>query len=187
MSTPKLWCSGPVHFFAGVGSGGTAVYFGTSEGSPNVDHRPTWAPLRNDLAGERPMDKSFQGEEGYISADFNRWDEGVYATMAGKGSPGRARGTHAAGDLGRLALFEGCAYQLWLQFPYSAKSAMDDMPAGYHYWACTLEGDTMPANGMRPRKIRLLWHAMKYLTPGPNNSVLAYLYNHDMTGITVAA
>src|SRR5579859_623880 len=87
MATPFV--TGPAHMFVGttrVTNGvpqgaGVVFYLGTSEGSPDIDIKPVYEPVYNDLSGSTPFDLSYMGEEAYITADLTRWNEAVYAAI----------------------------------------------------------------------------------------------------------
>lgn len=176
------YVTGPAHVFVEV-TGGVA-YLGTTERTPKILIRPAWEPLFNDIGGKVPFDMSYEGEEAFISGDFNRFNESVYADMAARASALSApvRGIDTPGNIGALMLTEKLTINLWMLFPYTAKPAMNPagnaMPSGYHFYATYLVGpDELEPLGTTPRKIRLIWHALRIFDAQGNFN----LYDHDMS------
>ena len=178
--------TGPAHLFCGLGSGGAAEYLGTAEVTPRIENDPQYMPLWNDIGATRiPTDICYQGEQAYVSADITRWNESTYAKLAAHPRPNGTRGTNVGGDLGTLLLLEGFTFTLWIQFPYSAlKAAYSTQPLGYRYAnAYVLGPDVLEPLGTQPRKNRIIWHCLRLLAPSTNNSIAAFLYDNDTTGL----
>lgn len=183
MSAPQQWCTGPAHVFVGLGSGGAPLYFGSCERFPRPVFSPVFIENPNDIAGGKPLDKSFQGEDAVLSGDFTRWDEPMFAQMQARPNYGGTRGVVTGGGLGAFMGQEGYSYPVWIQYPYSAKAAMNNLPAGYRFRQCWLEGPDHVEPGTTPYKIRIMWYALPIYVPDTNNSIRAILYDHDMTGL----
>jgi hypothetical protein len=182
-----LKSTGPAMFYAGVGPGGTPVFVGTCERAPNLQVRPAFVPHKNSIAGDLANDQCFQGEEGWVTADLNRWDDSALALLQARANVGAPRGTYPAGTLGRMMLLEGAAYRLYVQFPFAAKLAMIGMPAGYRWIAAYLAGPDDLTPGTGANRFRLVWHALTVRWAGANNAPQGKLYDHDMTGLPLAA
>jgi hypothetical protein len=185
MSIP--YCTGPAFFFVnihqGSGSSGTA-YFGTCERTPRMSIEPSFTGVMNDLGGQKiPYDELYDGEHGFVSADFSKYNEGVYAALAARPYRGSPRGTNGPGDIGTLMMTEGYYVELWVQFPYSAKAAFmaNAMPAGYHFPVCTIHKDDLTA-GTVPKKVNLLFHALRGFS-NPAQGGTFTCYDHNMTGL----
>ena len=160
--------TGPAHVFLGIGANGAPLYLGTTEHTPRIRVRPGWSPVFNDIAGGViPYDMVYEGEEAFISGDWNRYNEQTLSIMQARprhNATGSVRGVNIAGDIGTLMLTEGQAYAMYLYFPYSSKPAYvaAGMPAGYHFYAVFLEGpDDMDRLGTIDRINRLQWHALR--------------------------
>ncbi len=179
------WVTGPGHIFIANNVGGVPQYLGTAEVSPRIEIRPANTLYFNSIFSTRiPMDWSDQGEEAFTSVDLNRWDETVYRQITSRPRFTGTRGTYAVGDFGTLVAFENYAYQVWIQFPNSAKAAMTNMPAGYHFILSRLIGPDMidPIN-TDPSKRRLVFHHLPLLAYGAGNLTVGVLYNHDMSAL----
>lgn len=176
----SLFVTGACHAFLGVGTGRSGLYLGTSEGTPHIDIIPAYQEVRNDIGGDTPMDTSYQGRRGVISYDFTRWNEAVLAKAAASnpfsGRPAIAgssaslfqRGLDFDYDIGALMLTEGYAYDLWVVFPFAIKSTyLNRMVAGYHFPCCFLDAESHHSLGSRPKKVRLVWHALRVFVPQP--------------------
>lgn len=172
--------SGPVHFFfRNYNRAGTPIYIGTCETRPRIISKPTYRPVYNDIGGDVPFDRLYQGEEHLIIGTFTRWEEIAVREMQnrplssfGQGAPGSLlrRGRITAGDTGTLMVTEGFAYELLLYFSHFAKTffAGNAMPPGYRFKAAYLEGPDDRENGTCDNKFRLIWYAGRRLTMAPS-------------------
>ncbi len=179
----STFVNGPAHIFLGVPSVGAGIissvlssatrapnYLGTTEGSPSVSLDPVpLRPLYNDMAGDRPLDKSYQGRTAVISCDFTRWNEDVLASAQAANPFGGVRGFDSALDIGALMLNEGYAFPLYMAHPFAAKAAYKaaGLPSGFTFWACLVEQDSIPQGGTKPKKVRLVFQALPVLVPSP--------------------
>ncbi len=170
---------------------GSPVFFGHTEGSPEIDIEPDWEQVFVDLKGsKKPYDFLYAGESALISGVFTRWNESVLSVMQARvaGTGGR-RGHNGAADIGTLMLTEGFSYPMWMQFPFATlKPAMSTEPAGYHWFNVFLLGpDRLSSNGTRPRKVQLFWVAVSALSiPGSGSGDGGWswdLYDHNMAAI----
>lgn len=151
------WCTGPALIYAGVGGGGSPVFFGTAESTPVIDERPNYEPLMNDLGGSMiPFDFSHQGADAVVTATMTSWKESVFTAMRAYGGP--LPGVSAPGDIGAFMFLEGRSFPLWVVFPYAAKTAMAGLPPGYRFFAAFLQGPVSQSAGTRPRKVNLTWY-----------------------------
>lgn len=180
--------SGAAHlaYFFPAGSSSTFAntlqYVGTAERSPRIQTRKGWIPLFNDLGGPSiPFDMCYEGEESFISADLTRWTEAVYSAMTAIPT-NTVRGFNGVGDIGTLMMTEGVAGTLFVLFPYTTLKPLTygTQPAGYRFVRAWLEGpDDLDPLGTQPRKIRLVWRALRgfqLTSDGPTFS----LYDHNM-------
>lgn len=164
------------------------VYLGTALVSPEIEIIRGWLPWYDDEQGTTlPADELYEGEESWVTADLNRFNEGVYAAIASVISRaaigGGVRGLNFAGDVGTSMVYEGFTYPLLLQFPYSGKPifAVNGLPPGYRYFNATLAGpDRLAPMGTQVRKTRLVWRCREYLDL---DSGAMALYDHSMNGV----
>lgn len=183
----QLYSTGPAHLFVGaITTGGvTPFYLGTAEVKPQIEIVPQFEPVHNDLGGAVPFDKSYEGEEAFIGADLNRYNEAVYAGLAARPNslvPGAIRGLNTALDVGTLMLTEGKNIVVWVVFPFFVKAAMraGGMPAGYRFPGCTVVGPDKLETGTRARKVHLLFHALRQWSPVTGAFLL---YDHNVSGL----
>lgn len=183
----QLWVTGPAHIYFAFpnGSGGqnTPVYFGTCEDAPYIEIIPHYEDVRNSIGGTVPFDKSYQGELALIDLDLNRYNEGVYATLAARpraGAGGGPRGTNVAGDVGTLMLTEGFCTGVYVKFDYGAAGAAPKqafigggMPFGYHFPFCVPAGpDKLKGLGTTPRKTNVMLFALRGFNPATQTFTL---------------
>jgi hypothetical protein len=180
----RQYVTGPAHLFVGVFDR-VPKYLGTAERWPKITERPNFSPTFNDAGGHVPFDVAYEGNEAFTVAQLSRWTEVVYAQLANR--PHRSqfgRGTNVNGDIGTLMVQEGRTYPLWVWFPYAAlkPAAFPDMPAGYRFPNAYLAGpDDLEPLGTTPRKVMLIFHALRGFDAGKNTFLL---YDHDMSGIS---
>lgn len=175
----QLWTTGAAHFWLGVGDSlGQAstkpAYLGTCEGSPNIEVLPQYKDVQEDIAGEVPTDVCYMGRRATITADFTRWNERTYEKAASVNpfstnllvDGNRPQlGYDFDTDIGTLILREGYSYQLFIAFPFQRKDKFRDMPPGYRFPCAFLDRESLYSLGSRPRKIRLVWHALRQPNP----------------------
>ena len=172
MSQP--WTTGPALLYCGVGSSFAPLFLGTCERPPRITLRPEYEAYFNDLAGQRiPMDQVFQGEDGIVSIDLNRWDESVLTAIQARprhSASGSIRGTLQAGDIGTMMKTEGFDYPLWMKFPYFSKAAYAAGVPGYKFYQAHLLGpDDMDQLGTMPRRNRLVFYCSQLWTLSSGN------------------
>lgn len=160
------------------------LYLGTAEVTPRIEIHRGYAGWYDDEGGTTlPADDLYEGEEGLIVADINRWNEPAYAFVASivnrLGAPS-VRGFDAPQSVGSSLTYEGFRYPLWVQFPYAAKPefALAGMPACYRFFSCNLLGpDVLEPLSHVPSRRRLVWRARRILSVVTG---FAGLYDHDM-------
>lgn len=179
--------TGACHIYPGIGAGKSYVYLGTAEMTPRLEIRPEHVPYFNSILSTRvPLDWCDQGFANVFMADINRLNMPVAAGMFSRPNPGGVFGLQAAGDLGTLVIQEGFSYPLCIQFPYSAKPAMQTgsggaMPAGYVFANARLVGpDSWEPLNMTPLKIRFVWELLPTTTVGANNMTVAQYHVSQM-------
>lgn len=117
------------------------------------------------MGGDVEFDTSYQGRRATISGDFTRWNELTYAQCVTANPFGGVRGTDLDVDIGALMLTEGYAYSTILVFPFAIKAAYSgQLIRGYRFPCTWIEQESLHQMGSRPRKIRLVWHALRQFT-----------------------
>lgn len=173
----QLWTTGPAHWFVSPPAPtvasmlSAAAYLGTCEEPPDIDKRPAWEPVFNQLGGTKvPFDQLFEGEDALIDATVNRFNMPPqialddYVRTPGILAGGAATpGVSEPGDIGTLMLTESRCHVLIVVFPYTAKAAYAGQEAGYLFPSVLLEGNTVRRVGTVARAARLVWHAIRTL------------------------
>jgi hypothetical protein len=190
----QVYTTGAVPIWCGVGGpSALPLLLGWAEKFPRIQIRPAFSPVFCDLGGQRvPLDYMFEGEEAIITADVIRFNEGTYRIIADRAATGLggnlgARGYSDPGEIGTLMVQEKIAYPLWLPFLYAAKALMPGMPSGYHFFRCFLEGPDELEQGTVPRKLRMLWHAVRDLDMTVSEAEGAgrlSLYDNDCSAVS---
>jgi hypothetical protein len=197
MAVGQLYVTGPANFFVGVinASPGSALYLGTAEIEPSIEIRPFEEEVFNDLGGNRvAFDTSDQGQDAFIVYELSRWVEPVVQAVvtlpapgsAVSGSPTNQRGTYPPGGMGTLAMTEGQAITLFIQFPYVAKLAYTLMNPGYRFPVCKLMTEDYSRLGTRARRITLGWHARRTFDTTVSNAYgtgQMVLYDFNVAGL----
>jgi hypothetical protein len=189
----QTYTTGAVPIWCGVGgTSGQPLLLGWAEKTPRVQIRPEFLPVFCDLGGQRvPLDYMYSGEEGLITADIIRFNEATYRIIADRGATGLGgnlglRGVNDPGEIGALMVQEKIAYPLWLPFGYSGKATMVGEPGGYHFYRCFLEGPDELEMGTVPRKLRMVWRAVRDLDMSLTNNLGAgrlALYDNDCSAV----
>jgi hypothetical protein len=190
--------TGPVDIWVGIASGGTPVFLGHGERGPRIRIRRSYRPMYCDLGGDAvPFDQAHQGEMGIVSVILTRWNERVYKVIADAATTGLGgnlgnRGQQDPGQIGSLMVLEGLAYDLWLRFPFAAKTvyAAGGMPAGYHFYKAMLDQeDDHDDLGTHPKRLGLTWTCLRSFDVSVTNNYGAgrfRLYDHDLTALAGA-
>lgn len=189
--------TGPVHVYTATRStfpantlltypsAGNIDYLGTGEIAPDFIKQPKFDPVFNDLGGSLPWDYLFQGEEALIPLTLTVWNQSVANKVAALPLANGTEGSYAANDIGTLMITEGCAYHMWLHFPYySNKSIFQTagMLAGYHLWAAWADGPLVYSGGTKANKVRINFKGAR-LYQGASTGNGWKLYDHTMTYI----
>lgn len=179
----QLYCTGPAHVWLQISPGGAPSYLGTCEESPDIEIRPEFEPVRNDIGGVKvPFDMSYQGEDALIVLDLNRWDEDVLRAcqaLPGTSAGGNTRGQSGPLDVGTLMLTESKTIPVYIVFPFNSKPAMARMPQGYRFFAAyNLGPHRNRPLGTRPRKVLTAFHAIRSFDPAHGTFLL---YDEDVS------
>lgn len=162
-------------------------YLGTCEQMPTIEVRPNYRPIYiNDVGKKVPYDLLYEGKDAILSMTLNNFSEYLHAIIGGRTNArvpgGGPRGIDLYDSIGSLILSEGLSLMVWLQFPNAAKPAMAQggLPPGWRFFACTLLAPDRIEPGLRPKKIRLVFHALKLYDFVSGNQ---FLFDHDMSSI----
>lgn len=176
-----------------VGNSDSVITFlGFSRDGIDIDFDPNYAPYVVDYGGSVPTDYSYQGCAATVSMELPSWDESVYAILAAYAETGLnvPRGTEAFGSIGTLMGFEGAAVEMWLPFPYQAKTAYAQMVKGYHMRSVFIDRDSLPKRGARPATLNLTFRCIRALSntnpSGTLGTSFMQLYDNDMSAVSGA-
>ncbi len=187
-------------------------FLGTTVDGPEAFPKPIWRKLTSDQSGEEVDDIAFMGEEAIVTAEVNRYNESIYASISSRPSFRTGRGFIREFDIGQLMLRSGYCYPLWLRFPHSVKAALgnsapnpgipptvaagpnllaglapvpvpDPIPMGYHFWHAYLIDDGLTRLGSRARIVSLRWHCVRQPFDKDNPGAIRVLYDHDMSNL----
>ena len=179
----QLFCTGPLSVFVDVNRTGSPLFLGHSERTPNIEVRPMFSDVHSDITGQQnPIDKQYQGENGLVSLDLVRFNYSVYQQMADRISlVGSFPGTDGPLSIGTLMQTEGVCYNLFLRFPYAAKTAFGTLIPGYRFLQAFLMGPDAITSGTVPHKIRCVWYCMPQFAVstgavGPTLALYDYLF-----------
>lgn len=185
----KMYSTGPALLYAAFT--GSPFFLGTCESAPDIELTGEFEPIFNDLAGSRlPMDRIWEGEEGLLNLIITRWNEvisrGLFTTLGGPIGLLTAAGSSLLGAIGTIMGQEGETCQMWVAFPFAAKAAYSDMPAGYHFHSCMAIGPKKITPGTGVNKRQLIMKAQRKLAataPANLASNIFTLYDNDMTAV----
>lgn len=184
----KMYSSGPALIY--TNATGTPAFLGTCESAPDIELTGEFEPIFNDLSGTRlPMDRIWEGEEGLMNFVMTYWNEiqtvPIMATLA-FGAGAAIPGTSLLGDIGTIMGQEEMTFETWIKFPFSAKTAYSDMPAGYHFHSCLPIGPKKITPGTGVNKKQLIIKAQRKkaaVAPSGLTSSIFELYDFDMTAV----
>ena len=162
-------------------------YLGTTERTPRIEIKAHWMPLFTDIQGPAvPTDMAFLGLEAFITADFTRWDNNVLRAILERGKRHELKntddiqeGSYAFTSLGALLGQKRQFFVLWIQFPYSIFTKYNTQEKGFRFPATfILSPDDHYSLGTNPRKVRILFQAMRLMMK--SDSTRFILFDHNM-------
>lgn len=171
LALPDFHVTGPVHQFVRTpGTGGAALYLGTSEVTPKVDVKPMVGDVFNDIGGRAiPMQKTDQGEMAVVGTLLNRYSQGTMNTILARGAKIK-KGQRTRGSKGSL-LFGVADFELWLVFenamPFApgAGNRVNGLELGYYFPRAIIGGQTDDALGTDVRKALMVFECYEYMLP----------------------
>lgn len=188
----SIYSTGPALFYFDIGQG--PKYFGTVEDAPLIELETRFKEIRNDLFGtELPADRSYQGQEGTISGNFNRFNFNLILaamtrpfTTTNAAGGAAVEGSNVLGDYGSLMTQENLSFPLWVYFPRNVTPAMllAGLIPGYHFFSSFVLGPDRIKPGSGDYQQEVIFKAQRKVTIGTSavNSTLK-LYDHDMSAV----
>lgn len=164
------------------GGGSTAKMFATGKNGVEIEPRPAYVPLMNDLAGPVvPFDQCQVGADYIVSFVATIWDEAMHKTISSLTGGGSPQGKEAPLDRGSLMLHEGLVYPLWVTYPMAGTLAYPDLPPCYHFFAAMIISPKRMSPGVKPYEVQFTFHCMPVYQAGGGGFIA---YDDDMSGVT---
>jgi len=191
----KLYSTGPVLIFTNALNTGPA-YFGTGQQAPDIQTKPEWEQVMNDLGGTRvPFDRCYEDAEAITSVVINRYNEAqLEAMMSRPDTDLSTAGSTGSGEIGTLMGQEGMLFTVWLMFPYAPKPYQtSDAVSGYRFPGSMLFGPENIKGGTKDKTVSLTWQHQRVFSVAPGAYVTGVgavpgvgsfvLYDHNMAGL----
>jgi hypothetical protein len=162
------YISGPVSLWirhSALGTG-TPVFLGHGERAPQIQHSVRLEDFVCDISGSMPLDACYAGMMAHISVTLVRYNMIVLQLIEARARsstfPVSLPGIDLPGQIGTLVVIEQATYELWLRHDGAAKPFMQNpangvMPLGYHYFAATLDTESLQGGSVTPFKATLPW------------------------------
>lgn len=179
---------GPIDLFAKFRDN-TTVYIGTCKEAPEVEVRPGFIDIKNDLSGRLvPGQKVYDGEQHliYLTA-VNRFDWAGYKFMSrAEVALGAGPAVSTDGPLSRGSLVLGASdFEFVLRYSFGGTAAASDqMPVGRRYYSCILLGARESTVGSRIMEVSMVLEANGLFVPA-DRSFKLYTERQDqvLTGL----
>jgi hypothetical protein len=176
----NLYTTGAIEHFVTVA--GTTYYLGTATTAPEIENRPAFLNVINDLGGRTvPFQKVPDRSQHIITTTLNRFDWAVYKRicMDQINAAGIVRDesitTHGILALGSATtLSNGLAdFELTLVYTLAGTPvAPVDLPPGRRYWSCVVLGSKESTVGTRVEEVSLVLEANQLFDPVTRSFVL---------------
>lgn len=160
---------GPIDLFAFFRDD-FAMYIGTCKEAPEVDVRPAYIDIKNDIGGRSvPIQKMYDGEQHllYLTAT-NRFDWAGYKFMSRASVPGDVGpGVSIDGALNRGSLSLGLDdFEFVLRYSFGGTpNNTVAFPVGRRYYSCTLLGARESTVGSRLMEVSMVLEANGLFVP----------------------
>ena len=173
---------GPIDLFAKMRTTGLTWYIGTCREAPEVEVRPAFIDIKNDIGGRSvPVQKLYDGEQHliYLTAT-NRLDWAGYKAMSRAIVGGGGGLLGADGPLDRGSLVMGSTdFEFVLKYNFGTTVVAPEMPVGRRYWSCVLLGARESTAGTRLMEVSMILEANAVYTstgqsPNANRSFSLY-------------
>lgn len=179
MST-QLLTPGPTYLQVGTGAAGVLEHLGWTERGIRGTFDGGFEDVMTDVSGTRvPFDILYQGEQAFITADLNLYDE----LILNKVNPrrlGDTEGVVATTAVGSLLRLEGFMFRLLIFCPYSAKAAFANMRPAYNFLKAHLDAAREIELSSRVKIVRCIFRAIPDWSQTSGGGIL---YNFSTTGI----
>jgi hypothetical protein len=188
----QIYSTGDVSIFAGIGGSQASkspAPIGWGREAPVIEQIEYFRPVKNDLSGGAsgpPATKKYLGFDARITVALSRFSMTNVRALISRPNPfGGLRGQQVYGDRGSLVVEENLTWPLWLKFNKAGNPAYPDMPAGYRFGYCELEGPDRHAFGIEPEyEIALVIYAYGVFLPtGVQGGAGWFCYDSDMSAV----
>ncbi|VTR92148.1 unnamed protein product [Gemmata massiliana] len=171
------FCPGPIEHYVKFRSGGT-FYLGTATLAPEIERRPAFTNITNDLGGRvLPFQKIFEGSQHVITTTLGRFDWNVYALLSENDVGG---GVDEKTDRGSLVLGND-DFELVLVNSYAGTGVISNTyPVGRRYFSCVLLGSRESTVGTRVTEVSLVIEANSIFEPSTRKF---FLFSDDPTSV----
>lgn len=161
-----LYTPGPIEHYVKFRTGVTR-YLGTAVTAPEIEVRPAYINVQNDLGGRSvPFQKVADRKQHVISTTLNRFDWATYKAMLPDGvTSAGAFGaddntTHGVLSLGYTD------FELILRYAYGGTSVIpSDFPVGRRYWSAVVLGSRESTVGTRVEEVALVIECNELFNP----------------------
>lgn len=176
---------GPIELFVKFRDGRT-LYLGTCAQSPEVEVRPAYIDIKNDLGGRSvPITKIYDGEQHliYLTAT-NRFDWRAYKLMKRDAVSGDVGpGVSLDGALNRGSIAIGTYdFELVLRYAFGGTAvASTEMPYGRRYYSCVLVAAKESTVGTRLMEVSMAIEANGLFRPDSRSFLLYSELADDVT------
>lgn len=176
----QLFTPGPTFIQIGTGAVGALEHLGWSERGIRVTLDGAFEDVITDVSGTRiPFDVQAMGEQGFITADLNLYDEAIL-TKALNLRTGTVAGTMGPTTVGSLLRLEGGMFRLLCYCPYEVKAAMANMRPAFNFIKAYLDAAVEIELSSRVKVNRCIFRAIPDWSQVLGGGIL---WNESITGL----
>ncbi len=156
---------------------GTTYYLGTAVTAPEVEGRPFFLNVINDIGGRTaPMDKVGDREQDVVTSTLNRFDYSVYNSIKSTGAPGE----HTTATQGTLT-FGVLDFELILVYAAAVAGFVPGtFPVGRRYFTAQTIGFRESTVGTRVEEITMVFECNELFNPTTRDFEL---YTEDRSAV----
>lgn len=162
-----FYAPGAVEHYVRIRGSSSAEYLGTAVTAPEVETRPAYLNVINDIGGRTlPMQKVGDREQHVITTTLNRFDYDVYNRLKITGNGSGGLGFHDNTTQGVLTL-NYLDFELILVFAavLANPAAFPAYPVGRRYWSGQIVGSKESTVGTRVQEIALVIECNELFNP----------------------
>lgn len=181
---------GPIFIYVNwVYQGGTPTFLGTAVTAPEVEGRPAYINVLNDLSGRSvPGQKVYDGEQDIVTVTLNRFDFGVYTQLKSQSKVAAAAGFNTPLNRGSLAFTQTDFQLILVNSFFGTAQASPVLTSGRLYYSALLTGWRESTVGTRVEEVALVFECNAPInptssTPGAFGSF--NLYTETLPGLPV--